>query len=343
MEKILLTGATGFLGESLLVSLLKKHYVYVIVRNSKKESAIERIENIIKKFQLSNEKKTNLKVLIGDLTMTKLGMTDSDYEEVTNNITSIIHSAASIEFNLEYKDAKNINYYGTLELIKLAELIGDKFQKFIHISTAYVAGLSTQKFNGFMLEEGQNFSNTYEQTKYETEILLNNRMKDGFPAMILRPSIISPSSVDGYSHENCIIMNMMRLYGRGLLEVFNCSATASLNLVPIDYVVKVILYFFENIQLSKTYNITYKNNVSIKSITKYVHTQLGQDNPMFCEQEENYKRYPKNLELLFHYMRFSHEFDNSDFLEKNKLFEEPKIDRDYFEKIISYGKRNGFL
>ncbi len=54
------------------------------------------------------------------------------------------------------------------------------FERFDYISTAYVAGNSRGIFDENSLDKGQGFSNSYERSKFEAELLLAS-FRPSFP------------------------------------------------------------------------------------------------------------------------------------------------------------------
>ena len=105
-----------------------------------------------------------------------------------------MHCAASISFDLPLDEARLINVEGTREVIGLAREAKScgRLDRFIHVSTAYVAGITKGTFRERQLDAGQEFRNTYEQTKWEAEHVVND-------AADLNPVIARPSIVMGES------------------------------------------------------------------------------------------------------------------------------------------------
>ena len=82
-----------------------------------------------------------------------------------------MHCAASIAFDLPLDEARAINVEGTREVIGFArecKSLG-RLERFVHVSTAYVSGKYEGTFRERQLDAGQEFRNTYEQTKWEAE------------------------------------------------------------------------------------------------------------------------------------------------------------------------------
>src|ERR1035441_9824790 len=94
----LLTGATGLLGSYLLRdSLLAGRRMAVLVRPSKSESAVQRIETQLRQWELALE--TSLPrpvVLEGNLSEIDLGLDNVTLDWISRNCTSVFHNAASL-------------------------------------------------------------------------------------------------------------------------------------------------------------------------------------------------------------------------------------------------------
>lgn len=71
------------------------------------------------------------------MSIDKLGLSDSDIDELNENIDVLFHCAASIRFADKLKLIVNTNTTGTLRVLKLAEKM-KKLQAFCYVSTAFV-------------------------------------------------------------------------------------------------------------------------------------------------------------------------------------------------------------
>ena len=90
---------------------------------------------------------------------------------LAEDVGAVLHCAASISFDLPLDEARAINVEGTREVIGFAregKALG-RLDRFVHVSTAYVAGKFEGTFRERQLDAGQEFRNTYEQTKWEAE------------------------------------------------------------------------------------------------------------------------------------------------------------------------------
>ncbi len=171
----------------------------VLARPSKSESARQRVENLLRHWELSLE--TTLPrpvVLEGDLSEIDLGLDNRTLSWIGRHCTSIFHNAASLVFRGDDPDGEPYlsNVEGTRRMLELCRLTG--IRQFHHVSTAYVCGLREGRILESDVDVGQTTGNVYEKTKLQAEILV--RTADFLaPPTIYRPAIIVGDSQTGYT------------------------------------------------------------------------------------------------------------------------------------------------
>ena len=89
-----------------------------------------------------------------------------------------------------------VNLYGTRHVLDFAAAC-EGLERFHYFSTCYVSGRHPGIFHEHDLERGQAFSNWYEETKYQAEREVRERMQEGLRATIYRPSIVVGDSRTG--------------------------------------------------------------------------------------------------------------------------------------------------
>ncbi|MGL4106765.1 SDR family oxidoreductase [Clostridium sp. LP20] len=355
MNRILVTGANGFVGSNVCIELLKdeSNIIYAIARSKGKNSARNRVIQEISKglHEYSEDNwKDRIVVLEGDIKGINLGLNEENYNYICENITSIYHCAASIKFSLTYEEAKQINCGGTIIMLKLLEDIKNKnFDRLNYISTAYISGSCVEGFKEIDLNKNQSFSNTYEETKFECEKLLDSYISKGWPITIYRPSIVNSSSEDGSTHENNIIYKFIKFFNRKRIKEFYCNESSSVNIVPVDYFVKAMLELSLRGEstIGKTYNLVNKINTPVKKLVTNICSILDVDEPQFIEIEDsNMGIMMKNsLGHFFNYVYMSHHFDDewtrSQLENTNIVCSE--ITKEYIRKNIEYCNSIGIL
>lgn len=354
-HNIFITGGTGFVGFNLLRALVKneEHTIYLLVRPSKDMTSKERIVDLIQKYCSVEAERILSQIIIldGEITQKYFGLGLQEYEMLSKKVQIIYHSAASIHFNLTYEEAKAINYEGTQNVLDFAlECKGQgQFIKMNHISTAYISGDTSEMFMENDLDKGQSFCNSYEQTKFESEKLIREYMEKGLPITIFRPSIITADFESGQVFENNLIFIFVMQFAKQMYKEFVGDQSSSINIIPINYFVDAVLKIStQPSSIGSVYHIVNNQNTKIIDIVTYICEGLNISCPRFVpikDLSESSRRTKKLLEFFVSYIRFSHIFDNKHTV---KALEDtdiscPNIDRKYFEKIIMYGRRNGFL
>ena len=76
--------------------------------------------------------------IAGDLTAPRLGLGER-HDEIAAGVGTVIHSAASVAFDLPIEEARAINVEGTRRVLDFAGAVPD-LQRVAYVSTAYVAG-----------------------------------------------------------------------------------------------------------------------------------------------------------------------------------------------------------
>jgi long-chain acyl-CoA synthetase len=147
-------------------------------------------------------------------------------------VDPVVHCAASVQFTLPLEDARRINVGGTREMVALAER-APALDRFVHVSTAYVAGDRGGTYFEHESDIGQPPRNTYEQTKLEAEALVD---ASGLPAATLRPSIVVGDSRTGWTPAFNVIYWPLQAFARGLFPVVPADPDSRADIVPVDMV-----------------------------------------------------------------------------------------------------------
>jgi thioester reductase-like protein len=199
---VFLTGATGFLGMEVLARILEKgdRDVIALVRAPDSAAAQERLEGVMAKlWRDPSPYLERARAIAGDVTSPGLGMDAGERAAAAEEAGAVMHCAASISFDLPLDEARQINVEGTREIIGFAREAKScgRLDRFIHVSTAYVAGITKGTFRERQLDAGQKFRNTYEQTKWEAEHVVNDA--SDLDPVIARPSIVMGESGSGWT------------------------------------------------------------------------------------------------------------------------------------------------
>jgi thioester reductase-like protein len=236
---VFLTGATGFLGMEVLARLLDAgdREVVALVRARDDEAAAERLDDVL--AQLWRDPSPyceRVRAVAGDVTSSGLGLASTGRTALAEDVGAILHCAASISFDMPLDEARAINVEGTREVIGFArecKALG-RLERFVHVSTAYVSGKYEGTFRERQLDAGQEFRNTYEQTKWEAEHIV--RAATDLEPAIARPSIVMGESDSGWTPAFNVLYWPLRAFSRGLFDEIPALPSAHVDVVPVDYV-----------------------------------------------------------------------------------------------------------
>ncbi|WP_420114807.1 HAD-IB family hydrolase [Pseudactinotalea sp.] len=143
---VLLTGATGFVGQAVLEKLLSAYpttRISVLVRPRGALSAQMRVDKLLRKPVFSAwrervgaptadaEAASRVAVISGDL---------GDVPELPDDVDVVVHSASSVSFDMPIDEAFAANVDGPVSLYE-ALLASGSDPHVVHVSTCYVAGL----------------------------------------------------------------------------------------------------------------------------------------------------------------------------------------------------------
>jgi thioester reductase-like protein len=198
---ILLTGGTGFFGPFLLASLLRQsdEDIYVLVRAADEEQGMQRLRDGL--AEISTEADTcptdwesRVRPVCGDLASSSLGLDTKTWQMLADNVLTIYHNGAIVNYLHDYASMRDANVGGTNEVIRLA--LSHRSKVLNHISTTFVFGWSVKD----TLLETDNNDNMehldfgYSQSKWVSEQVVFDAMRQGLKARVFRPALLTPSA-----------------------------------------------------------------------------------------------------------------------------------------------------
>jgi nucleoside-diphosphate-sugar epimerase len=195
MNKVLLTGATGFLGSYMLRLLLKKGYQVRAIR--RKESPMALLQDI----------STEVEWVEGDVT-------DIDFlEEAVQGIDFVYHAAAAVSFNSKDKEKMmSVNGNGTENIVNAC--LDNGVKKLLHVSSIAALG---RKENVTIIDENAQWENSplnsdYAISKFKAECEVWRGIQEGLNAVIVNPTLIMGA---GYWHQGTC--KMFKQADKGLM------------------------------------------------------------------------------------------------------------------------------
>ncbi|OJK01159.1 hypothetical protein ASPACDRAFT_51108 [Aspergillus aculeatus ATCC 16872] len=223
--RIVLTGATGFIGQALLQQLTANPAISTIhcvaVRNP---SAIPAHDKIL--------------VHAGDLTHTNLGLAPGEAQAIFREADAVIHNGADVSFMKSYRSLRRTNVESTLALIQNSVSRQIPFHYISSSGIANLAGTTTfAEVSAATFTPPTDASQGYLATKWASERLLEEAHREfGLPVYIHRPS-----SVTGSNAPPLDLMDNLMAYARRLQAVpmpERSSWKGYLDFIPVEQVVR---------------------------------------------------------------------------------------------------------
>ncbi len=213
-RRILLTGATGFIGAHLLAELLTttQANIYCLALATHDKAALTRVRQALTQYGLSpRDFEQRVIPVQGDLAQVRFGLDDSRYNKLAQDIDTIVHNAAVVDFLKSYRSLRDVNVLGTLEILKL---LGTGPPKQLH----YVSSLSV--FSRQEQTDSENLipetaipsckllpDDGYSQTKWVTEHMITNSCPS---AQIYRLGEIMPSTSSGIGNSKSLLLLLIK-------------------------------------------------------------------------------------------------------------------------------------
>jgi thioester reductase-like protein len=242
-DTFFITGGSGMVGREIVTRLLAQTEADVILliheqgvmNGSVDESRVTRVQ--------------------GDITQPNCGLDETTLKLIRERTTHVIHSAASTRFDLALQEARRINVFGTQQVTELA--FGcSQLRQFGFLSTVYISGKRTGLILEEELEHVAGFVNTYEQSKYEAEILLQG-MKQKLPLAIYRLSTVIGDSQTGQVTHFTAPHQALRMMYLGLASMLPGTPEYQVDLVSSnDSAQAVVDLFLKAFVAGRTYHVS---------------------------------------------------------------------------------------
>ncbi len=244
MATVFFTGFPGFLGSELLPRILARspeNRAACIVQDKFADLARSRSQQLIER---QPDLQDRIELVSGDITEPDLGL-GAERERLAAETTEVYHLAAVYDLSVRRTVGMRVNVDGTRYLLDFAADC-PQLSRLQYVSTCYVSGRYAGIFGEDDLERGLRFNKHYEVTKYLAEVEVQERMRQGLPATIYRPSIVVGDSRTGatqkYDGPYFVIRWMLRQRSIAVVPVVGDPTAVRINLVPRDFVVEAIAY-----------------------------------------------------------------------------------------------------
>ena len=242
-ERVLLTGATGFLGAYLLAGQLERWpelRVRCLVRASSLHQGSEKLERNLRRYGLWNPAwSERLEVVLGDLAQPKLGLDPDQFVALGQGVGGILHNGAQLSQMASYAQLAAANVGGTRELLHLATASSPlRFELISSVAVFEADAYRDQVIaEDDALADWQGIQLGYSQTKWVTDRMVARAGEAGLPVTVYRPPLIAGPSNGRFWHEGDLLQRLLQ----GSLALGASPDLAwELDVVPVDYVADAV-------------------------------------------------------------------------------------------------------
>ena len=235
IENIFLTGATGFIGAHILVSILSNANARVIclVRGGSISEATQKITANLDRHQLTMDW-SRVSIVLGDLSQPLFGMNNIDYDDLKQKIDLIIHAGADVSLFREYEQLQAVNMDGLGRVLELAN--GERHIPVTHLSSYSVFNEVSYREEQVVFEEPLRgtepiFGNGYAKSKWMAEFMCEQAHAAGAPVKILRLPYTSGAASTGTCNPNGYMDLILKAV---LLTSLAPQLDFSLTCLPVD-------------------------------------------------------------------------------------------------------------
>lgn len=245
--KVLVTGGTGFIGGYFVPCLLENGYqVRLLVRN---------VEKARKMFG------TKCEYFCGDVT------NKDSIKGCSKNVDVVFHLVAKSGNELPTKENleifRKINLEGTKNIIVECANV----KRFIYVSSTAAMGLVKE----CPINEKSRCEPylPYQVTKYETEELIKQKCKEGFPGIIVRPTKVYGINEREYSY-----LTLAKLVKKGMLFKIGNGHNYTSNIYVSDFV-QALVKLVNKGTVGETYIVTADKSIDFIEAGKIIAEELG--------------------------------------------------------------------
>ena len=234
--RVLLTGATGFVGKEILAQAASHPHVVEVVsvvrpetvrdRKTKKVlkvlSARERGVQLLKRIHVSGKAARKFRFVEGDVERPGFGIEPAELERLRASLTHVVHCAASVSFDDTYENSFRANVLGCRNALEFSKALqaapGSPFVAHVAIETSYIHGRRKRSIaqEDALVFPRHFYNNYYELTKAMASIETDRALvEEGLRVTQLLPSIVIGHSRTGNNRGDTKVLNApVNAFGR---------------------------------------------------------------------------------------------------------------------------------
>jgi thioester reductase-like protein len=286
---VLLTGGTGFIGPFLIKSLLEqtRAKIYVLVRSSDEKQGRQRLRAAMESMGpspigLMEMFEARVIPICGDLGQPKLGLMQDAWDFLANEIDTVFHNGATVNYLFNYDMMRDANVLGTNEVVRLA--FEGRPKEFNYVSTTFVFGWAVKSvlYETDLNENMELLDFGYSQSKWVAEQVVVDARTRGLSARIFRPALVSPSVSGGGNNFDIAVRLVAFMVNHGIgVDTLN-----QVSFVPADIVANNIIAISTTPgTANKTFHVVRDDYSNMNDITGLITKATGREFEAFSLPE----------------------------------------------------------
>ncbi|MFY1637341.1 non-ribosomal peptide synthetase [Solwaraspora sp. WMMB335] len=242
-RRVLLTGATGFLGAFLADELLRRSDARLVclVRAGSAAEGLARVETALRRYQLWRPGYAErVEPLLGDLASPRFGLTGARWSELADQLDTVVHNGGAVNFLHPYQRLRPANVAGTVEVLRLAATGQDTAVHYVSTLGVFLGERyrETTVTESAAPADPTGLTSGYNQSKWVADALVRAARDRGLPVTVHRPARITGHSRTGASNPDDYFSALLK----GCLEVGGVPDLADpADMAPVDYVAAAIV------------------------------------------------------------------------------------------------------
>ncbi|MEV8635017.1 thioester reductase domain-containing protein [Streptosporangium sp. NPDC051023] len=238
-SRVLLTGATGFLGAHLLAELLyvTEATVHCLVRG---EAQKERLRANLERYGLWDDWFAwRIVVEPGELGVPRLGLQDGRFAELAETADLVVHNGAQVNVAWPYRRLRGANVDGVLDILRLASSGGRTTP--VHLVSTLGVHLTPGERTvreGDPLPDPGLLSLGYDQSKWVADRLADAARRTGLPISIHRPARVSAHSRTAMAMPG----DFLGRFFETCVRLGSVPDGERLDMAPVDHVASAIVH-----------------------------------------------------------------------------------------------------
>ena len=246
LERVFLTGATGFYGTFVLAELLHatRAHVVCLVRAADAASGLQRVKKSLARHACVVAPEmiaSRVSIVIGDLAEPGLGLAPAEGEALAASIDTIVHVGAAVNLLLPYSSLRAANVRAVEDVLRLAT--SGRSKSVHHVSTVEVLTDTDPSAPGAWLERPAAASplrlhDGYGQSKWVAEKLVEAARARGIRAFIHRPGRLMGHARTGAFNPEDFLVRILDACGQvGAAPILGTSV----DITPVDYAARALV------------------------------------------------------------------------------------------------------